>query len=59
MFTDGDGKEYYWPSDSDEGIDGAHKGFWDELGYNEKLIYKIKFKEDGGKNVVTEVLGYK
>lgn len=59
MFEDAEGDKYHWPAGSDESIKGAHKGFWDEIGCNEKLRYKITYKEVDGKKIVTEVLGYK
>jgi hypothetical protein len=54
IFSDSDGNEYLWPED-DSGVSGAHKGFWDQLGYNKNLRYSILASQVGSKLYVSKI----
>ena len=59
IFYDQEGNEYFWPEHDIVEMKVTPRHFWDEIGYNEKLRYKITFTEVSGKKVVAGVYGLK
>ncbi|MBT3037339.1 MAG: hypothetical protein KUF75_02000 [Candidatus Thiodiazotropha sp. (ex Ctena orbiculata)] len=59
VFKDSEGNEYYWPENDSVDMKVAARHFWDELGYNEKLRYKITFKESNNKKLIEGIYGLK
>lgn len=55
VFKDGEGNEYFWPSNDNVEMKVAGRHFWDELGYNQALTYTISAREENGVKVVSGV----
>ncbi len=52
VFKDADGNEYFWPENDNVVMKVVARRFWDELGYNERLRYKVSFKESNSKKLI-------
>ena len=53
VFKDSEGNEYFWPNADDLSFQVNARHFWDELGYNERLRYKVTFTETKGKKYIS------
>jgi hypothetical protein len=59
IFKDPEGNEYFWPKRDNVDMQVAGRRFWDEIGCNERLRYKITFIEKNGKKYISGVYGLK
>jgi hypothetical protein len=59
IFSDSQGNEYFWPDNDNVDMRVAARNFWDELGYNKKLSYKITFTESNNKKLIQGIHGLK
>lgn len=59
VFKDAEDNEYFWPDSDDLSFEVNARHFWDELGYNKKLRYKIAFKENKGTKYISGIYGIK
>ena len=59
VFKDTEGNEYFWPVSDNLSFEVNARHFWDELGYNKRLRYKITSKENGSVKYISGIYGIK